>query len=380
MLIPRYAVIMLFLALMVAGASAYEIVIDAPTSIQAGTPLVVNGTTNLADGVSLGIVLSNADYTTIEIERKNVPVQRSDENKSFSVVFNTTGLKKGQYKVEVSPVPGFSFLGSSVTIRPVTLIDRTDELVITPPLQKEYDGLLTIAGNGAGLINSGVKVVVTSSNGTLLVGPEFIGTDYMGYFSKTFPIPGPGNYLVNFSDAHGFIGTFTYNIIKPRDQTLPLLLPETTGTPAPPQIPSISAKALANRDEPAFFAVIANPGAVRIFTSTGTDWVLEYLDRTGKTHKVHEAGSQYPESVTFQSDGNTTWVKVYPFKYEDNSTVTLYAENALDVQVSKKGADFFPTLYATTTVPVGIQTSPLPWLLFIGATGIGILVLMRKRE
>ena len=93
MFIPRYAVIMLFLALMVAGASAYEIVIDAPTSIQAGAPLVVNGTTNLADGVSLGIVLSNADYTTIEIERKNVTVQRSDENKSFSVVFNTTDRK-----------------------------------------------------------------------------------------------------------------------------------------------------------------------------------------------------------------------------------------------------------------------------------------------
>ena len=81
---------------MVAGASAYEIVIDAPTSIQAGAPLVVNGTTNLADGVGISIALSNADYTTLEIEKKDLVVQRSDENKSFSVVFNTTGLKKGQ--------------------------------------------------------------------------------------------------------------------------------------------------------------------------------------------------------------------------------------------------------------------------------------------
>ena len=91
---------------MVAGASAYEIMIDAPTSIQAGAPLVVNGTTNLADGVGISIALSNADYTTLEIEKKDLVVQRSDENKSFSVVFNTTGLKKGQYKVEVLPVPG----------------------------------------------------------------------------------------------------------------------------------------------------------------------------------------------------------------------------------------------------------------------------------
>lgn len=379
-ILPRYATIMLLLVIMVAGASAYEIIIDAPTSIQVGGPIVVNGTTNLADGVALDIVLSNADYSTIEIEKKNVVVQHSDEKKSFSVTFNTTGLKKGQYKIEVSPVADFSFLGDSVTLRPVILVDRSDELVITPPLQKEYDGLLTVAGNGARLINSGVKVMVTSSNGTMLFGPEFVTTDYMGYFSKTFTIPGPGNYLVNFSDAHGFIGNFTYTITKPKDPSPVLVLPATTSTPGPSPVPPVSAKALASRDSPGFFAIIANPGPVRVYSSTGTDWVLEYLDRTGTTHRIHEAGSLYPESLTFQSDGNTTWVKVYPFKYEDNSTVTIYAENALDVQAAKKGADFFPATYTPTTVPIGIQTSPIPWLLFIGAIGIGILVLIRKME
>ena len=155
-IIPRYAAVMLFLALIVAGAQAYEIAIDAPTSIQAGAPLPVNGTTNLADGVSITIALSNADYSTIGIEKKDIVVQHSDENKSFSVVFDTTGLKKGQYKVEVLPISGFSFLGSSVTIRPVTLIDRSDELVITPPLNKAFDGSLTIAVNGPLMINSGL--------------------------------------------------------------------------------------------------------------------------------------------------------------------------------------------------------------------------------
>lgn len=377
--IQRYTAIIVFLALIVAGASAYEITIDAPISIQAGTPLVVNGTTNLADGVSLSIALSNADYTTTEIEKKNLVVQRSDENKSFSVVFNTTGLKKGQYKVEVLPIPDFSFLGSSVTIRPVTLVDRSDELELTPPLSKEYDGLLTIAGNSARLINSGVKVVVTRSDGTLLFGPEFIGTDYMGYFSKTFRIPEPGNYLVNFSDARGFIGTMTYIVTQPREPLPALVLPESTGIPVSPQLPSLSASASASRDAPAFFAVLANPGPVRISTSTGIDWVLEYRDHSGTTHKVHDSGSQYPESVTFQSDGNTTWVKVYPFKYEDNSTVTLYAENALDIQAAKNGVDFFPPTYAPTSEPVGIQTSPVPLVLSIGAIGIGILLVARKR-
>lgn len=379
-ILTRCATIMLFLALIVAGASAYEISIDAPTSLQAGTPIVVNGTTNLADGVNISIALSNADYSTTEIEKKNVVIQRSDENKSFSVVFDTTGLKKGQYKVEVLPIQEFSFLGNSVTIRPVTLVDRSDELAISPPLQKEYDGSLTIAGNGARLINSGVEVIVTRTDGTLLIGPEFIGTDYMGYFSKTFTIPEPGDYLVNFSDARGFIGNFTYTITQPRDPLPALVIPEAASIPAPARLPTVSAKSPASRDAPAYFAVIANPGPVRVFTSTGTDWVLEYLDRTGTVHRVHDSGSQYPESVTFQGDGNTTWMKVYPFKYEDNSTVTLFAENALDVQVAQKGMELFPVTYATTSAPVGVQTSPLPWLLFIGATAIGIIVLVRKRE
>jgi hypothetical protein len=42
--------------------------------------------------------------------------------------------------------------------------------------------------------------------------------------------------------------------------------------------------------------------------------------------------------------------------------------------------NFFPSTNPGTSVPVGIQTSPLPWMLFIGATGIGILVMLRKRE
>jgi len=372
--------ILLLLVLMVAGASAYEIAIEAPSSIQVGTPLVVNGTTNLAAGVSLDIVLSNADFTTTEIEKKNVMVQHNDENGSFSVVFNTTGLKKGLYKVEVSPIADYAFLGNSVTLRSVTLVDRSDELTMTPPLQKEYDGLLTIAGNGAGLINSGVKVIVSYSNGTLLFGPEFIGTDYMGYFSKTFTIPGPGNYLVNFSDSHGFIGNVTYSITKPRVPPPVITPPEETGTPSPALHPTVSAKSLSSRDTPAVFAVFSNPGPVRIFTSTGIDWELEYRDLNGTIHKVHETGVEYPESVTFQSDGNTTWVKVYPFKYEDNGTVTLYGENALDIQNFKNGEEFSPIANETTSITTVTRKSAIPWLLFIVAIGIVIMVMMRKQR
>jgi hypothetical protein len=379
-MIPRFATLLLLMAMLAAGASAYEIVIDAPVSLQAGAPLVVNGTTNLADGVNIDLVLSNADYSTTEIAKKNVVIQHNDENKSFSVTFDTTGLKKGQYKVEVMPVAGFSFLGASVTLRPVTLVDRSDELVMAPPLKKEYDGSLTIAGNYPRLINSGVEVIVTSSNGTLLFGPEFIGTDYMGYFSRTFSIPEPGNYLVHFSDARGFITNISYTITKPAEPLPGISLPDVAGTPAPPQFPTVSAASPATRDSPAYFAVIARPGPVRVYTSTGTDWVMEYLDRSGKPQRIQQSGSLDPETLTFQGEGNTTWVKVYPFKYADNGTVTLYAENALDVQVAQSGADLFPVTYATTGIPEASQTSPLPWLLIVGAAGAGIAFVLKKRD
>jgi len=379
MKILGYSAILLLLALLAAGASAYEVTIDAPLSIHVGAPLIVNGTTNLADGVNFDIVLSNADYNTVVIDKKNVVVQHTDENKSFSVVFNTTGLKKGQYKVEVSPIGDYSFLGDSVTLRPVTLVDRSDEITLTSPLRKQYDGLLVIAGNGAGLINSGVEIVVTTANGTLVYGPEFIASDYMGYFSKSFTIPAPGYYIVNLSDARGFIGNFTYTILQPKETPPATTPPVVNSTPTPPTHPAVFAESSASRDDPAIFAVFANPGPVTISTSTGIDWVIEYLDRSGTIHKVHETGAQYPESATFQSDGNTTWVKVYPFKYGDNSTVTLYAENALDIQISKNGADFFPVTDETTSTPETTKKSPLPGVLFIVATGIGIIMMMRKR-
>ena len=359
MKIQRYIAVLLLLAFMVVGASAYEMRIYAPQSLKLGETIVVNGTTSLPAGMSFDIRLTRFEHTSEVKGTKHVIVQG---DKNFTVEFPTIGYTRGIYKVETLPA-GVPYLGNSITMRVVTLIDRSDEIVLTPPLQKVYDGFLTIAGNGAGLINSGVKVIVTSSNGTLLFGPEFIPSDYMGYFSKTFPIPGPGNYSVNISDAHGFIGNFTYTITKHQETQTTPITPTSTPTPNP-----TSATSVASRDKPAIFVVYSNPGPVRIYTSTGIDWDLEYLDRNGTIHKVHETGSQYPESVTFPSDGNTTRVTVYPYMYEDNNkNVTLYAENATDIQI-------FNT---TPPTPMSTPKSSLPWLLFIVAIG---LILMIKRK
>jgi len=359
MKIQRYIAVLLLLAFMVVGASAYGIWIDAPQSLKLGETIVVNGTTSLPGDVPIDITLTRSENMN-EVKSTKHVILRGDKN--FTVEFPTTGYTRGEYKVEAL-YP--SKLGSdSRTMRVVILIDRSEEIILTPPLQKVYDGFLTIAGNGAGLINSGVKVIVTSSNGTLLFGPEFIASDYMGYFSKKFPIQGPGNYSVNFSDAHGFIGNFTYTITKHQEtQTTPI-----TPTPTPTPNSTVSATSVASRDKPAIFVVFSNPGPVLVYTSTGIDWDLEYLDRNGTIHKVHETGSQYPESVTFPSDGNTTRVTVYPNRYEDNNkNVTLNAENATDIQI----------LNTTPPTPTSTPKSSLQWLLFIVAIGLSLMIKRR---
>ena len=378
--VPGLLLVLVCLALMVAGVQAYEIMLDTPTSVQSGSPLLVNGTTNLPTGIGLDIVLWNADYHPIEIDRKHIVIEHSDDTARFSVTFNTTGLPKGVYKVEVPNIQEFSFLGSSVTIRPVIVIDRSDEIVIAPPLKKEFDGTLTVAGNGARMINSAVNIMVTGLNGSFFFGPVDVNTDYMGSFSETLRIPGAGDYHVRISDARGFITNITYSVTEVSDN-LPVI-PVAGGAvvPTATPVPSVSAQSPASRDSPAIFAVISNPGMVRVYTSTGTDWVIEYLDHSGTVQRVHQAGLVDPESLVYTSDGNTTWIKVYPYKYDTNSTVTLYGENALDIRPLKSGTDPFPAPAGTTRAPDNSQTSPLLWLLFPAAVICGIVAWMRARR
>ena len=80
-----------------------------------------------------------------------------------------------------------------------------------------------------------------------------------------------------------------------------------------------------------------------------------------------------------------TWVEVYPYKFDENGTVTLYAENGVAVQVDKSGADRFtpettgiPGTTGTTGVPGSAQTSPLSPIGIVGAIAIGMAVWLRS--
>jgi hypothetical protein len=375
-MIRKFALIILAIALIITTASAYEVILNAPTTIPVGKPLLVNGTTDLPPGVSLNIVFSREYFGSEPVSNQTIVIQgNGGGNNSFDMNFSTEGLPWGQYKVEVAPVHDFSFLGDSVTLRSVTLVDRSGEIGFGSPLKKMDDGTLSIAGTDEQLKNGAVQVTVIDPDGIVLFGPEFIPTNTFGSFTKTISTEKTGNFSVSFADKAGLITNITYVILpKPVPD---LVISRVTATPTPPP-PAVSASSFSSREDPAVFVVVSNPGSIRLMASTGVDWVLAYQAPDGTIQRVHNTGTLDPETATLQSNGNMTWVEVYPYKFGENGTVTLTAENAVGVQVDKSGAErFAPETTATTGVPGSAQTSPVSVLVVIGALGIGIAVCFR---
>jgi len=371
-MIKTISLVFIAILLVIVSASAYEVSIRSPTTILTGAPVVVNGTTDLPPGESLNVVFSWEHFGSQQIANETVVVQGNPEINNFSVIFNTTGLVQGQYKVEVPPISGYSFLGDSVTLLPITIVDRSSEIETDTSLKKIEDGTLVVSGKDQELRDSTIQLTVIDPDGLAIFGPAFIPTNTLGEFSKTLTINKTGNYTADFSDGLQAITNITY-IILPKPVPELIIAPGTPATPAP--VSAVSADSVASVDNPAIFSVVAHPGTVRIYTSTGIDWVLEYLGNDGTIHRVHNTGTTDPETATFQSDGTITWVKVTPYKYEDNSTVTLYAENAIGVQADKSGATKFTP--DTANVPATTQKSPVPSGLVAGAIATGMALFSR---
>jgi hypothetical protein len=350
--------------MMLAGsAAAYEIIIDAPLKVQRGMPLVVNGTSNLPAGISVDIVLYRSEYVTEEVDRQTVTLQG---NKDFSVIFDTKDLIKGQYKVEVPGIAGYSYLGDSVTIRVVEIIDRSDEIVLRSLTTQEMDGTLEIWGYIKGLSNAGVQIEVIGPGNQVISGPEFISTQFDGSFTKEVPISAAGDYEISFTDANGYIGTVTVTVNE--KQTLVTTIPTTTA----PVRTVLSATAQSSNDEPAEFVVEAEAGSIKVYTSEGMDWVIEYTDTAGVRHKINEKGKVEAEEVIVETDGQTMYFKVYPYRLSASGEVTLYVEGATSVESAKAATD---GTTGTTTSPT---ESPL-WIL-LPIIAIALLVVWRMRR
>ncbi|WAC06045.1 MAG: hypothetical protein OS112_05275 [Methanoregula sp.] len=347
--------------------SAYQIDISAPETLALGKPLIVTGTTTFGIGTPIDVVLYYQLTTATEIKRKIAYVQ---SDRTFRVIFDTTTLKKGTYKIEVPA----DARGDSVTTRLVELVDRTDEIQLSSRQQQQFNGKLSLAGTIKGNQNSGIQIEVTAPDGTRVFGPQYISTDFQGYFSVEVPITQTGIYDASFTDANGFVGTISISVTGEAAIPSPTVtgIPETIST----EQKVISAHSPASRDNPAYFEVKSGSGTMSIYTSSRIDWVVEYIDDRGTLHTINENGALNPEEIIIQARGKPIYVKVYPYKYSDSGEVFLYGENAQSVRVSPTIPAGFGAGSLSGTIPPETQKSPM--MLFLGIISLMVITGLRN--
>jgi hypothetical protein len=372
-MMKKILIFAIFCLLLTGVASAYEIRIDAPQTLKLGETIVVNGTTNLPAGVSFDIMLTRSEYTSEVKATKHVTVQG---DKNFTVEFPTGDYTRGVYKVEILPTGEFRYLGDSITMRVVTLVDRSDEVKMTSLPRQYLNGQLHVAGYANNIKNDAIELLVDNPDGTPLFGPSFVSTNMDGAFSKDFKIEKTGIYQVKLSDRKGLIGTYNITVLDQDISTVPVATPlQVSQVPvSSSNVPSASI--LSTRDQPAYFSVETRQGPVRIYTSSGTDWVIEYTDASGQRVKVNNKGAGFSEALTIQGTGELQYFMVYPNKYSDQANITLYAENADYVIVSHtQPLDFVPA----ATVPTA-RTTKAAFPAEIVVISIGLVVFIWQRK
>jgi hypothetical protein len=232
----RIIVALLSLVLFIGAVQAYVITIDAPAEIQAGAPIEVTGNTTFPVGTQFDIILYQVQFTTPSlVDRRMIIV---DDSKSFDASFPTTNLPAGPYKIEVQFLqdPGASLGSSSVTLKEVSLIDRSGEVVLTVPKDQKLKDALFIEGYISNLGIATITLKIDGPKGYSLPSQNIRTTTLPGskdgHFSKKIDVAEPGNYYVNIYDSKGFVTQLRYSVTDSSEgQATP---PETSGTQATP--------------------------------------------------------------------------------------------------------------------------------------------------
>jgi len=209
-----------FLLCLAVPASAYQLYLVCPTSVQVGLPLKCTIDSNFPPGTTFNIVLYETDITATQVKTETVTIQ---ENKGTQYrLFDTTGLPGGNYKVEVkfqgADEPRIS--SDSKTLQLIEIIDRSDDIAITSPKSQNLEDALRIEGAITKGGSDGVQLEVKDPDGGRVFGPTWIGTtadirNDDGKFTQKIPVTVPGDYTVDFSDSKGFIGTVTFKVVSP---------------------------------------------------------------------------------------------------------------------------------------------------------------------
>jgi hypothetical protein len=244
----RIILIVLCLMCIAGTASAYQLYLMCPDSVQVGIPLKCSIDSNFPAGTTFDIVFYVSEYTATTISRQSVTIQ--DNQATQYKLFDTKGLPSGQYKVEIEFIgpDGGRLSTDSRTLSLTKLIDRSADITINSPLTQTLTEALRIEGSITNLGNDGVEIEVRGPDGVIF-GPQWIGTKVdmrsgAGVFTKLVVVTGPGEYEVIFKDAKGYIGVKTFNVPAPvptATTSIPTttpVLPTRPPTTAPAPLPS----------------------------------------------------------------------------------------------------------------------------------------------
>jgi len=222
---------------MTGSASAYQMYLSCPESVQAGLPLNCSVDSNLPAGTTFDVVFYQSVYPGAPFSSMSFEIR--EDHAILYQSFGTKGLPGGPYKVEVrisGPEEG-KLSSDSVTLRVPELIDRSGEITITSPLSQTSGEALRIEGSVTRLGNKGIDIEIRGRDG-VVYGPQYTSTkvDFRsgaGVFTQRVAVSRPGTYDVYFRDADGYIGMKTFTVIASTTES-PATVPETTVITSPP--------------------------------------------------------------------------------------------------------------------------------------------------
>jgi hypothetical protein len=244
----RKRIILIALCLLgIAGsASAYQIYLSCPTSVQTGLPLNCSVDSNLPAGTPFDVVFYQSMYLAAPFSSQSFVIP--GDHAALYQSFATRGLPGGLYKVEVrfSGSEDGKLSSDSVTLQAPELVDRSGDITITSPQSQTFDEALRIEGSVIRLGNKGVEIEVRGPDGVVF-GPQYTSTktDFRsgaGVFTTRVMVNQPGTYDVYFMDTDGFLGVKTFSVTAAVNPS-PTAVPKTTvitslPTPAPTTVPA----------------------------------------------------------------------------------------------------------------------------------------------
>jgi archaeal flagellin FlaB len=206
----KIIVLLLGVVLLFGTASAYGIYLNCAETTPIGQTLKCSIDSDLPSGTGFDLVLVQSQNAMSEIDRQSVTIP-SNQATQYKL-FDTSGLKSGQYKVVIqfnSATP--SLRSDSIVSKYVSLTDRSSELTISSPTNQGLGNALVISGTLQNGGNDGIQIQVDGQSTGHIWGPQYISTNNGG-FTQTISVNKPDDYIVKISDAKGPITTVTFHV------------------------------------------------------------------------------------------------------------------------------------------------------------------------